>query len=157
MRSLSHLAVFLSMALFGSLALGCATNTDGDQAAEADNDITQTQSERTLAMDALRATLRPVLKNQDIVFNVSQGKYAAKDGWVFMFGKIELRGSQKPVDYRGTQYEDDIRDGLFDDNFSALLHKENGKLVVKTWVIGSTDVPWENWPQEHGAPPEIFR
>ncbi len=115
------------------------------------------QTNRAAVMDALRANLKPTLRNQDIVFNVTNGAYEAKGDWVFMRGVIRLRGTGAPADYRGTEYQQDIDQGMFDDGFGALLHKENASFVVKAVAVGPTDVAWTTWGTEYGAPAEIFR
>lgn len=116
------------------------------------------QVDRRNAMDSLRAKLKPTLRNQDIVFNVAEGgRYNQKGDWLFMMGKIRLRGSGREVDYRGTEYQQYIDEGIFDDGFGALLHKQSGAWVVKDVAVGPTDVAWTGWDRQYGAPPEIFR
>jgi hypothetical protein len=109
-------------------------------------------------MNSLRAKLKPTLRNQDIVFDVSGGgAYKTSGDWVFLRGKIQLRGTTRPVDYHGTAYQEDIDANLSDDGFGALFHKENGKFDVKAVAINPTDVAWTGWDTEYGAPSDIFR
>lgn len=110
-------------------------------------------AERKAIMDALRA---PVMQDlgQRVVFVVEDLK--VKDGWAFLFG-TPRQPNLKAVDYRKTRYAEDVKEGMFDDNISALLHRESGAWKVKAFIIGATDVPWVPWPEEFGAPREIFR
>jgi hypothetical protein len=62
----------------------------------------------------------------------------------------------KLLDYKGTDYEQAIKDGLFDDGMCALLKKEKGKWKVVAWALGSTDVPWDGWDKEFKAPRALF-
>ena len=61
-----------------------------------------------------------------------------------------------PVDYRGTKYGDAIDAGAFDDGIAALLRYNNGKWVVVDYSIGHTDVVWDPWADEYGAPRALF-
>jgi hypothetical protein len=72
-------------------------------------------------------------------------------------GKIRLRGTGAEVDYRGTEYQPLIDDGVFDDGFGALLHKQSGAWVVKEVAVGPTDVAWTGWDAQYGAPADLFR
>ena len=149
--------VVLLVGSFVTSVSGCAAPSDDSEdtpAAGAEDNFTA--SERSAVMDALRAKVRPELKNQDIVFDVSQGHFAAKDGYAFLTGQIKIKGTNKPVDYRGTEYQKDIDEGIFDDHIDALLKKEGGRWVVKAHAIGSTDVAWWGWWDTFGAPRNLF-
>ena len=108
---------------------------------------------RKTLMNSLRQPIMAIL-NQSVVFKVDW--LQVKDGWAFMRGRpFQPNGS--PVDYSNTPYQEAIYAGLFDDWFCALLQqeqKDEWKVVV--YAIGATDVVYEPWPKEHGAPREIF-
>jgi hypothetical protein len=147
------LAFALGVSSLGLLA-GCAVDATASDAATTDEAITST--ERAAIMNALRVKVRPELRNQDIVFNVSEGHFKAQSGYAFLSGQIQLRSTGAPVDYRGTEYQQYIDEGWFDDHIDALLKKESGGWKVVTHVIGATDVAWEGWWEEYGAPRSIF-
>lgn len=99
-----------------------------------------TQSERMAIMSGLREAVKPDLGNQDIVFDVSRGHFAAKDGWCWLKGNIQLRGGGAPTT-RGTAYAGAAAEGLFDGfRIEALLKKDGARWRVLEHGIGTTDV-----------------
>lgn len=109
-------------------------------------------AERKALMDALRVPVEKRL-GKKVVFKVDHLK--VEGGWAFLRGVPQQPGGKK-MDYRGTGYENAIRDGIFEDWICALLRKEGGKWQVVKFIIGATDVPWVDWSERHGAPPGIF-
>jgi hypothetical protein len=109
--------------------------------------------ERKQMMDALRAPVEKALK-KSVEFKVDHLK--VKSGWAFMRGVPQQPGGKK-MNYRGTEYQSAIEDGVFDDWICALLKKENDKWKVVRYVIGATDVVFDGWDKEFGIGSEIFR
>jgi hypothetical protein len=109
-------------------------------------------SERKAIMESLRGPIERDLK-QRVVFKVTHLK--VQGAWAFIQGMPEQPGG-KAIDYRGTEYEEAINAEAFDDGFSALLQRRGGKWKVRIYIIGATDVPYEGWDKEYGAPSEIF-
>lgn len=109
--------------------------------------------ERKQIMDALRAPVERALK-KSVEFKVDHLK--VKSGWAFMRGVPQQPGGKK-MNYKGTEYQGAIEDGVFDDWICALLKKENDKWKVVRYVIGATDVVYEGWDKEFGIGSEIFR
>jgi hypothetical protein len=109
-------------------------------------------AERKAIMDAMRVPVEKALKKK-VVFKVDHIKM--QNGWAFLYG-VPQQPNGKKMDYRGTQWEQAIKDGMFDDNFCGLLRKQGGKWKVKTWRIGMTDVAWIGWDKEYKAPKGIF-
>ncbi len=114
-------------------------------------------SERMQIMSSLRAKVKPELNNQDIVFNVSQGRFAVSGNYCWLQGMIELRGGGEPT-ARGTSYEDEANEGLLDGfHIEALLKKEGNTWKVVEHGIGSTDVWYVGIAGRHpDAPASIF-
>jgi hypothetical protein len=110
-------------------------------------------SERKDILDAVRTDVASDLP-RPVKFVVHQLK--VKDGWAFLAATPQ-QADGRPYDYQGTQYEAFIKEGLFDDNLFALLERGQSRWHVHALVIGATDVPYEGWSQQYGAPPEIFR
>lgn len=124
---------------------------DGPDAAEV------APSERVSIMSSLRAVVKPELGNQDIVFNVSRGRFAVAGGYCWLQGNIELRGGGVPNTV-GTDYEEADEEGFFDGwHVQALLVKEGSSWKVLEHGVGSTDVWYAGIGDRHpDAPAEIF-
>lgn len=110
-------------------------------------------TERKALMDALRIPVERELK-QKVIFEVQHLK-VLKD-WAFMRGR-PLQPNSKPIDYKGTEHEEAIKEGAFDDGIAALLHRRNGKWTVTIHEIGATDVAWDDWDKRFKAPTVIFK
>ena len=109
-------------------------------------------SERKAILNALRLPVERELK-QSIQFSIQHFK--VQGNWAFVNGEPLNKSNGKP-DYRNTPYQRAIRDGMFDNNFQALLRKTNGKWKVVTYRIGCTDVCWLGWDEKYNAPNTIF-
>lgn len=122
------------------------------------NRVTQVApSERMAVMNGLRATVKPDLANQDIVFNVSRGSFRVSGDYCWLQGKIELRGGGQPSGI-GTAYQDAIQAGAFDGwRIEALLKKDGSNWRVLQHGIGSTDVWYSGIEETYpAAPRSIF-
>ncbi len=108
--------------------------------------------ERKTILNALRLPVERELKQQ-IQFSIQHFK--VQGNWAFVNGEPLNKSNGKP-DYRNTRYQQAIEDGIFDNNFQALLKKTNGKWKVVTYQIGCTDVCWFGWDEEYKAPKTIF-
>ena len=54
-------------------------------------------------------------------------------------------------------HEEAIRQGAFDDEIAALLHKKGSRWTVTKYVIGATDVAWDGWDKQYKAPSALFK
>ena len=109
--------------------------------------------DRQLILDCLRAKTKRSLKSKPVKFVVQHIK--SQDGWAFMSGRC-VKPDGTPFEYKGTEYEQYIKEGLFDDWVCALMRKVKGKWQIKAWALGATDVPWAGWWGDFGAPESIF-
>ncbi|MEO1281506.1 MAG: hypothetical protein AAFV69_07220 [Pseudomonadota bacterium] len=109
-------------------------------------------AERSAIMDAIRVPVEKELGPR-VVFVVDQLRVG--EGWAFLSGRPQ-RPSGAPIDYRLTPYAEDHAAGLFDDGLAALLQIDDGVWTVRALSIGHTDVIWETWAQDHGAPRGVF-
>lgn len=109
--------------------------------------------ERAAIMDAVRAAVAPELK-KPVKFLVATLK--VQGDWAFLIATPQ-QPNGRPFDYSGTIYETQINEGAFDDAIDALLRRRDGHWSVVTFVIGATDVAWESWATDYGAPEAIFR
>lgn len=112
----------------------------------------QGSPDRKAIMDGLRIPIEKDLK-QKVIFQVDHLKL--QGNWAFFSGK-NLTTSGKKIDYRKTQYKEALEAGAFDDWTCALLKKNGKKWKVVTYAIGATDVVWDGWYQQYGAPKSIF-
>lgn len=108
--------------------------------------------ERKALMDALRQPVQAELK-KPVIFKINRLK--VQGDWAFLAG-VPLKPDGSEMDYRGTLHEEAIREGAFDGGIFALLQKRNGQWITLRHIIGATDVPYVDWPQEFGAPAAIF-
>ncbi len=113
----------------------------------------QGTAERKALMDALRVPVEKEL-NKKVVFKVDHLK--VQGDWAFMRG-VPQQPNGARMDYRGTAYQQAIKAGFFDDWICALWRNRNGKWQVVRYVIGATDVVYDGWDKEYGAPAAIFR
>jgi hypothetical protein len=109
-------------------------------------------AERTAILSALRPPVEKELK-QKIQFSIDNFKVSGN--WAFISGEPQNMSGGRP-NYRGTEYQEAINDGMFDNNFFALLRKTGGKWRVVTYAIGCTDVCYATWWKDYKAPKAIF-
>jgi hypothetical protein len=81
--------------------------------------------------------------------------------WVFVQGRMRGPDGGRP-DYSGTDYAQPAARGQMSDRYVALLNHTGGPdddwrtWRLTTHRIGPTDVAWDAWPVEHGAPRALF-
>ena len=77
--------------------------------------------------------------------------------WMFLAGR-PLSADGRPIDYTRTPYAQDLAEGVFDDNFSALVrrHGQDGRgWQVVELSLGATDAPFIDWLERHGLPLDL--
>lgn len=75
--------------------------------------------------------------------------------WAFLYARM-VSPSGGPVDFRRGPLAEAAAEGMASDSFAALLKKDGGGWRVVEHATAPTDVAWEPWGQQHGAPREIF-
>jgi len=108
--------------------------------------------ERKAILDALRIPVERELK-QKIVFAAEH--FNVSGNWAFLGGQPQSPDGGQP-NYRGTPYEHAKDEGMFDNNFFAILRKTGTKWKVVTYAIGCTDVCYADWWRRYKAPKAIF-
>ena len=83
-----------------------------------------------------------------IVFVVE--KAAVEGDWAFLL-TTPRRTPEEPINWKKTVCSGDVSHLV-----GALLKRENGAWVVKAMALCPTDVAWETWPKDYGAPASIF-
>lgn len=109
-------------------------------------------AERKAITEALRVPVQKALK-KPVLFKIDHLK--VQNGWAFLTG-VPLQASGRPMDYRGTPYQNAIDNDVFDDWVCALLRREKGRWRVVRYAIGATDVAWEPWARDYKAPRALF-
>jgi hypothetical protein len=106
---------------------------------------------RKVLLDALRPVIQKDL-SQKVKFEVKTLNVQGE--WAF-YGGTALQPSGKPVEMKTTRYRKEIE---FSDGPSvyALLRKKAGRWKVTTFVVGPTDVAWDSWDDEFGAPRSVM-
>jgi hypothetical protein len=80
-----------------------------------------------------------------------------RDGdWAFLLATMQ-DAEGKPFDYRGTPLADAAQQGFVSRTYAALLRRQGGEWNVVVKAIGPSDVAWEGWPTQYGAPASLFR
>jgi hypothetical protein len=109
-------------------------------------------AERTAILNALRLPIEKSLK-QKIQFSIDSFK--VQGNWAFLNGAPQNASGSTP-NYKNTPYQEAFDEGVFDNNFQALLKKTGGKWKVVTYAIGCTDVCYLTWWKNYKAPKAIF-
>jgi len=120
-------------------------------------DSAYTPARNSAERKALMDTLRPSIEREigkKVVFKVN--KLKVQNGWAFLYAD-PVKPDGSPVDYHGTKFEDAVKHGMFGGGVGALFHKRSGRWRVVTYVIGPTDVAWEDWDTRYHAPSSIFK
>ena len=107
---------------------------------------------RKILFNAMRPAFEKDLK-QKVIFQVRVIRLY-KD-WAFLEG-TPLQPNQKPINYKKTVYQGAINGDMFDDGYSALLHKTNGQWKLVTYDIGATDVSYGDWWKRFHAPKAVI-
>ncbi|MDF7776948.1 hypothetical protein P1X14_16950 [Sphingomonas sp. AOB5] len=115
--------------------------------------IASADPDRALILDALRVEIARDL-GQPVKFIVNDMR--TYRGWAFaMVAPRTPAGAE--IDFSKTHYAEQQEQGVLDgDTIYALLRQEGGTWRVVTFVIGPTDVAWEGWSDEFGAPKALF-
>lgn len=108
--------------------------------------------ERSAILNALRLPIEKKLK-QKVQFAIQNVN--VQGNWAFINGEPQNMNGGQP-DYTGTDYQEEFDEGMFDNNFQALLKKTNGKWKVITYAVGCTDVCYIGWDKQYKAPKAIF-
>lgn len=109
-------------------------------------------AERKAIVDALRVPVERELK-QKVIFAAEH--FNVSGNWAFLGGAPQNTSGGEP-DYLGTRYAEAQQEGIFDNNFFAVLKKTAGKWKVVRYAIGCTDVCYSDWWARYKAPKAIF-
>lgn len=105
-------------------------------------------AERKLVLDAARVPVEKDL-GQAIQFEVKTLRVTPE--WAFVYG-VPKRMDGKAVDYSKSIYAEDARGDAFSGRAAVLLARDGGGWRLVTYSVGFTDVVWDSWDEEFGAP-----
>lgn len=111
------------------------------------------QETRAALLEAARA---PVAKEMGKApkFRVDQ---LHRDGdWAFLLATMQ-DAHGNPFDYRGTPLAEAAEQGFVSRTYAALLRRSADGWEVVAKAIGPSDVAWEGWAKQYGAPVMLFR
>ncbi len=110
------------------------------------------QSTRAALLDAARAPATKELGKAP-KFVVEQLR---RDGeWAFLLATMQ-DADGKPFDYRGTHLAEAAQQGFVSRTYAALLRRGSDGWHVVVKAIGPSDVAWEGWAKQYGAPAGLF-
>ncbi|MBS9534516.1 hypothetical protein KIH27_13060 [Mycobacterium sp. M1] len=76
-------------------------------------------------------------------------------GWAFLWAQI-LQPDGQLIDYSGTPFAVAAANGGKSKMYAALLHQNGDAWDLTASRVGPTDVAWDGWSREYGAPAAIF-
>jgi hypothetical protein len=148
-----RLAAAASLSLVVPLATAPAGASVAASRAPA-RDVAAADPLRKVLLDALRPAIERDLGQKKLIFVIRvlrvQGEWA--------FADVAPRTSAgKPIDFRKTRHAERLRLGMLDDDtVYLLLRRSRGRWKVVTFAVGPTDVSWDGWDEEYGAPRSLF-
>lgn len=75
--------------------------------------------------------------------------------WAFVYAGIRGADGQT-FDFRGTALAEAAAEGFVSRTYAALLNRRGDQWSVTTQAVGPTDVAWQDWPQQYGAPASLI-
>ena len=110
--------------------------------------------------DARRSAILDVVRRRveadigpSVVFNVSVLRVSGD--WAFVQATPKRPGGID-VDWKKTRFRDVFEKDFMSDIVMGLLRHDGGRWNLVEYVLGPTDVFWENWLQKHRLPRDLF-
>ena len=108
--------------------------------------------ERKAVMDAARVPVEKDL-GQAVIFRVEDLRVT--DDWAFLNAE-PLQPNGRPIDFSRTAYRESVADGSFGGMAAVLLARAGDGWRVVTYSVGFSDLVWDTWDDEYGAPSSLF-
>jgi len=137
-----------------SLTTGGSASAASPVSSASARDVGQADPLRKVLLGALRPTVERDL-GQKVIFVVRvlrvQGDWAFAD-------VVPQKPGGKAIDFLKTRHAERLRLGMFDneDVIFALLRRKDGRWKVVTFAVAPTDVAWDAWDKDYGAPRALF-
>jgi hypothetical protein len=140
----------LALALIAACTPPATTAPESQEASPAPSPDAARQAVIDVLTPLIATEIGAQIQLQPTTVNVS-------DAWAYVVAQPRnTDGAQ--IDWATTNLASRYENGAMDTGggVHALLRNEGGTWVVVQHVIAPTDVAWEAWPTEHGAPATIF-
>ncbi|MDT8760978.1 hypothetical protein MZO42_19945 [Sphingomonas psychrotolerans] len=111
------------------------------------------QSTRAALLEAARA---PATKELGKAPEFRVDRLEREGDWAFLLATMQGPDGQ-PFDYRETPLAEAAQQGFVSRTYAALLRRGAGGWEVVAKAIGPSDVAWEGWSKQYGAPAALFR
>jgi len=105
--------------------------------------------------NAFRIPITEQVNGQKIVFVIHR-LAVLNNNTAFIFCSIQ-RANGKSVDWKNSKLREAYEEGFFDNSNAGLLRKnDKEQWVVVDYVVGMTDVSYQNWPEKHKVPKKLI-
>lgn len=117
------------------------------------SDVGVADPQRRVLLDALRPVVEEDLR-QAVRFVVRGLR--RQDRWAFAH-VVPQTPTGAAIDFGRTRHAERMAAGMLDGpDIYALLERRAGRWIVRTFVVGPTDVAYAGWPDDYGAPAALF-
>lgn len=107
---------------------------------------------RESIMDAAREPIEGAI-GPPVIFEVEHVRTNGQ--WAFLHA-VPKRPDGRNIDYSGTIYQEAIDADAFGGTAAILLKRQGDDWAVVTWGLGFSDVIWDSWDEEFGAPEALW-
>ncbi|MDP4026899.1 hypothetical protein Q8W71_30365 [Methylobacterium sp. NEAU 140] len=101
--------------------------------------------ERRVLLDAARGPAEAALRQPLRFFVTALNREGV---WAFLLATMQRPDGGRP--------RRAMRDDLTSDSYVALLRREGSGWRIVDFAVGPTDVAWQGWDRQHGAPASVF-
>ena len=118
---------------------------------------------RLQALNAADADYRAVLdlavpqarKATGLALNLRVDELDRLGDWAFLRAQMRGADGQRP-NWSASAYAEQAAAGSMSDTYAALFKRAGNGWTLIDEAVAPGDVAWESWPQDHGAPAELF-
>lgn len=109
--------------------------------------------ERAAILDSARASIDEEI-GRSVQFVVE--RLAVEGDWAFLYAHMQASDGG-PVDYARTPLAEAAEAGYVSQVYAGLLQQQDDQWVVRAQAIGPTDMAWQPWAEDYGAPAALFQ
>ena len=108
--------------------------------------------DRAAILDAARAPAELALQ---VAVRFQVQRFAVDGDWAFVHAALRDEAGRR-LDLSRTPLKERAAHGAASGDYAALLKRQRGAWKVVANAVGPTDVAWETWPAEYGAPASLL-